>query len=76
VAYDQPSGDSLVINKRLPLLEGDEINLLGPDGPSSSLPWSVDSESGVLTIDISGAQEEIGQVESLWAFRVTYQTSQ
>ncbi|KAK7032171.1 hypothetical protein VNI00_013345 [Paramarasmius palmivorus] len=70
VAFDQPSSNRLVVNKRLPVLEGDEIVLLTPNGASESLLWSVDANSGALTIDLSSVN--VGDVRFAWAFQVRY----
>jgi alpha-L-fucosidase len=71
----------LVINKRLPILPGDEIVLLSPiaasqnaDRPRSNgtiaLPWFVDDSTGRLTIDVSTS--DLSEVDYAWAFQVRY----
>ncbi|ESK90547.1 glycoside hydrolase family 29 protein [Moniliophthora roreri MCA 2997] len=69
IVFDPPSGGELNINKRLPLLPGDEIELLGPIGNNEKLPWSVDS-SGKLTVDVSNS--DLDGIQFAWAFRVRY----
>ncbi|KAF8058576.1 P-loop containing nucleoside triphosphate hydrolase protein [Lyophyllum atratum] len=49
VAFNQPQNGQLTIQKRLPILAQDQIRT--PD--SASLPWSVDSSSGKLTVNVS-----------------------
>jgi len=71
VAFDRPTNGQLVINRRLPVLSGDEIRLLGPN-PSQPLPWSVDASTGRLTVDISQAMGQIDTVQFGWAFQVVY----
>lgn len=70
VAFDPPSSGELVVNKRLPLMEGDTIALLSPQGASKPLNWNVDTTTGRLTVDVSDVDVEKG--EYAWAFQVTY----
>ncbi|KAF5364987.1 hypothetical protein D9758_008190 [Tetrapyrgos nigripes] len=77
IAFVRPEGDTLVINKRLPVLEGDEILFLGPgssDPKSPTLPWTMDLQTGALMVDLtgSGVREEIESVNFAWAFEVKY----
>ncbi|KAJ7637069.1 glycoside hydrolase family 29 protein [Roridomyces roridus] len=68
VAFSQPVGGKVTINKRLPILDGDSIVLLRPQGPSAPLTWNVDATK--LVIDV--AESEVAQVEFAWAFQVNY----
>ncbi|KAK0448931.1 glycoside hydrolase family 29 protein, partial [Desarmillaria tabescens] len=67
VVFSRPENGKIVIEKRLPLLPGDEMVLLGPD---SDIPanWSMDVASGHLTIDVA----KIDIFEYAWAFEVRY----
>ncbi|GLB37874.1 putative alpha-L-fucosidase [Lyophyllum shimeji] len=73
VAFNQPQNGVLTVQKRLPLLPGDQIRLLGPTGASASLPWAVDSTTGRLTVNVSDAALAGGQFA--WAFQVSYKTA-
>jgi len=81
VAFSRPTNGQLVVNKRLPILPGDEIVLLSPNtasqnadrprsGGAIGLPWSVDDSTGQLVIDVS--ESDLGEVEYAWAFQVRY----
>ncbi|KAG7450034.1 glycoside hydrolase family 29 protein [Guyanagaster necrorhizus] len=67
VVLSQPEDGKIVIEKRLPLLPGDEMVLLGPDS-DIAVAWSMDGASGQLTIDV--VNMEI--FEYAWAFEVRY----
>ncbi|KAK0196186.1 glycoside hydrolase family 29 protein [Armillaria mellea] len=67
VAFSRPDDGKIVIEKRLPLLPGDEMVLLGPDS-DSPVAWSTDGASGRLTIDVAG----MDSFEYAWAFEVRY----
>ncbi|KAJ7057775.1 glycoside hydrolase family 29 protein [Mycena amicta] len=69
VAFAPPNNGTLVINKRLPLLPGDEIVALGPKGSSAPLAWST-SKNGTLTIEVSDTNVE--GVQFAWPFQVKY----
>ncbi|KAF7349208.1 Glycoside hydrolase [Mycena sanguinolenta] len=70
VAFTQPIGGKLTINKRLPVLTGDDIVFLRPQGPSAPLTWNVDENSGTLVINIP--ESEVMAVDYAWAFQVHY----
>ncbi|KAJ7627650.1 glycoside hydrolase family 29 protein [Mycena polygramma] len=70
VAFSRPVGGQVTVNKRLPIMEGDEIVLLGPQGPSAPLTWNVDATSGSLVIDVPDS--DVGSVDYAWAFKVQY----
>ncbi|KAK1221691.1 hypothetical protein PQX77_015521 [Marasmius sp. AFHP31] len=75
VAFDRPQNGSLIVNKRLPILPGDEIKFLSPlTNETEALPWSVDASTGRLTVDVSGegVRREIDSVRFGWAFQVRY----
>lgn len=61
----------MVINKRLPILEGDQIVLLGPKGPSSPLTWDVDEQSGRLVVDLP--ESDVAVIDHAWSLQVQYQ---
>ncbi|KAE9386558.1 glycoside hydrolase family 29 protein [Gymnopus androsaceus JB14] len=70
VAFDEPTDGQLIIHQRLPLLPGDEITLLTPNGSHSSLPWSTESSTGNLIVNVS--ESGVSEVQYAWAFRATY----
>ena len=67
VVFSRPDDGKIVIEKRLPLLPGDEMVLLGPDS-DSPVAWSMDGLSGHLTIDVAN----MDIFEYAWAFEVHY----
>jgi hypothetical protein len=60
----------VTINKRLPVMAGDEIVFLHPQGPSAPLTWNVDQKSGRLAINVPDS--EVSTVDYAWAFQVQY----
>jgi alpha-L-fucosidase len=70
VTFATPSNGTVVINKRLPILEGDEIVYLS--STAESLPWMMDAKTGQMTIDVSAVQSGIKEGEFAWAFEVRY----
>jgi hypothetical protein len=70
VALAPPANGQLVINKRLPLLSGDTLLLLKPNGISVSTPWTVDAETGQLVVNVSAS--DIADGRFAWAFEATY----
>ncbi|KAJ7660033.1 glycoside hydrolase family 29 protein [Mycena rosella] len=70
VAFSQPEGGKVMVNKRLPVMAGDEIFFLRPGGPSAPLNWTVDEPTGRLVIDVSAS--DIRAVDYAWAFQVQY----
>ncbi|KAJ6486823.1 glycoside hydrolase family 29 protein [Mycena sanguinolenta] len=70
VAFTQPVGGKVTINKRLPVLAGDKIVFLRPQGPSAPLTWNVDESSGALMINVP--ESEVTTVDYAWAFQVLY----
>jgi alpha-L-fucosidase len=74
IAMDQPSGGQLTVNKRVPILDGDEVFLLSPDAEVASqpLPWSAD-DGGRLVVNVS--DHAIGTVKFAWAFEIRYRIS-
>ncbi|KAK7046728.1 glycoside hydrolase [Favolaschia claudopus] len=71
VAFSQPVDGKVTISKRLPVMDGDDIVLLRPDGPTTPLAWNIDQESGTLSIEVS--ESDVTAVEYAWAFEVRYQ---
>jgi alpha-L-fucosidase len=77
-SFTAPSNGMVVINKRLPILEGDEIVYLASKGNGNdagstvSLPWTMDVETGQTTSDVSAVQSGIEQGEFAWAFEVRH----
>lgn len=67
VAFSRPDDGKIVIEKRLPLLPGDEMVLLGQDS-DRPVAWSMDEASGHLTIDVA----DMDIFEYAWAFEVRY----
>ncbi|KAF5354363.1 hypothetical protein D9758_010751 [Tetrapyrgos nigripes] len=77
VAFSPPGQDGqteLIINKRLPLLTGDQIFFLSPSSDSLQVPWEMDTVTGRTKIDLSNPRimEEISQVNFAWAFKAVY----
>ncbi|KAF9262562.1 glycoside hydrolase family 29 protein [Marasmius fiardii PR-910] len=70
MVFDPPNGQ-LVINKRLPLLPGDEIRFLSTTA-GHSLPWSMDASTGKVTVDVSASASAISKVQFGWAFQVKF----
>ncbi|KAH0588435.1 hypothetical protein H2248_004283 [Termitomyces sp. 'cryptogamus'] len=69
VAFNQPSGGTLTIQKRLPIMPGDTIRLFGPGGAGAVLPWSVDN-TGRLNVNIS--DDVVSEGRFAWAFQISY----
>lgn len=71
VAFNQPMGGQLVIQKRLPLLSGDKIFLMSPDTSvaHTELKWNV-TEQGVTMIQVTNEQTQ--GVQNAWAFQVQF----
>ncbi|KAG6809084.1 hypothetical protein H0H92_001679 [Tricholoma furcatifolium] len=70
ILFDQPTGNTFTIQKRLPILSGDVVRLLGPEGPGVPLEWSVDPDTGSLHIKVSKGEVVEGQFA--WVFQVVY----
>lgn len=80
VALSYPSNGQLIVNKRLPILPGDEIVLLSPytsgrdprqsSDPAVGLPWSVDDSTGYLIVNVS--KSDLDGINHAWAFQVRY----
>ncbi|KAF9465205.1 glycoside hydrolase family 29 protein [Collybia nuda] len=70
VAFDAPTNGQLVIHKRLPLLPGDTIKLLNPAKDVVDLPWSVNTDTGELTVNVSTDALTSGRFA--WAFQIAY----
>ncbi|KAJ6631221.1 glycoside hydrolase family 29 protein [Mycena sp. CBHHK59/15] len=70
VAFSAPVGGKVTVNKRLPVLPGDEIVLLRPKAPSAALKWNVDGKTGRLVINVP--ESDVKAVEHAWAFQVKY----
>ncbi|KAJ6590514.1 glycoside hydrolase family 29 protein [Mycena vulgaris] len=70
VAFSQPVGGKVTINKRLPVIAGDDIVFLRPGGPSPPLTWSLDEDTGRLVIEVP--ESEVEAVKYAWAFQVQY----
>ncbi|KAG5636420.1 hypothetical protein H0H81_008130 [Sphagnurus paluster] len=70
VSLTAPKNGKLTIQKRLPILPGDEVSLLGPgNGTATALPWTVDS-TGKLTVNVPDSAVAAGKFA--WAFKVSY----
>ena len=77
----RPSNGRLVVNKRVPVLTGDEIFLLKPSnviGDSStphlhhspSLPWFIHETTRQLIINVS--EHDLAGIDYAWAFEIRY----
>lgn len=69
VAFDQPSDGTLTIQKRLPIMPGDTIRLLGPGGTRVVLPWSIDN-NGRLNVNVSN--DLLSEGRFAWSFQISY----
>ncbi|XP_006464064.1 hypothetical protein AGABI2DRAFT_209111 [Agaricus bisporus var. bisporus H97] len=71
IAYNEPSSGKLVIQKRLPILPGDQVFLQHPNATISGteLEWSV-GETGKLTISVT--EDQTKDVKNAWAFKIVY----
>jgi alpha-L-fucosidase len=81
IALSYPSNGQLIVNKRLPILPGDEIVLLSPytsgrnpdrqsSDPAIGLPWSIDDSTGHLVVNVS--KSDLDGINHAWAFQVRY----
>jgi alpha-L-fucosidase len=70
VAFSQPVVGRITVSKRLPILAGDAIVLLRPQGPSTPLTWNVDEQTGRLVIEVP--ESDLSAVDFAWAFQVQY----
>jgi alpha-L-fucosidase len=70
VAFSQPVGGRITVNKRLPILAGDDIVLLRPQGLSTPLTWNVDEQTGRLVIEVP--ESDVRAVDFAWALQVQY----
>ncbi|EPQ55247.1 glycoside hydrolase [Gloeophyllum trabeum ATCC 11539] len=74
VSFDKPS-QQLAVHAQIPILPGDEIVYLGdPNGNETSLSWSVDPETGYLTVDLGGLSLDPAGGAEAWAFQVKYKS--
>ncbi|KXN86827.1 Alpha-L-fucosidase [Leucoagaricus sp. SymC.cos] len=71
VAFNQPTGGELVIQKRLPLLPDDKIFLMHPDAAikHTELQWNV-TDDGRTTIQVTDEQTQ--GVQDAWAFQIQF----
>ncbi|KAG5651587.1 hypothetical protein H0H81_008141 [Sphagnurus paluster] len=70
VSLTPPKNGKLTIQKRLPVLPGDQIRLLGSSSATAAtLPWTVDN-TGKLTINVPDRAVASGKIA--WAFQVSY----
>ncbi|EIW76474.1 glycoside hydrolase family 29 protein [Coniophora puteana RWD-64-598 SS2] len=73
VSFERPRNGQLVVQDRVPIIDGDTISLLGPGTSNTErtdLHWSVQNGTGWLAIDVP--EENVDRVEYAWAFRVNY----
>ncbi|QRV85448.1 alpha-L-fucosidase [Ceratobasidium sp. AG-Ba] len=68
VSLSRPKNDMLVIERPLPILNGDTVRLLGAPQKEGGLTWS--QHGGKLAIQVS--QEELDAVQNAWAFQITH----
>lgn len=71
IAFNEPSSNQVVVQKRLPLLPGDKIFLLHPNATvrNTELEWNM-GEDGKVTIMVS--EEQTKDVRNAWAFQIVY----
>ncbi|CAE6478403.1 unnamed protein product [Rhizoctonia solani] len=68
IALARPSNGTIIIEKSIPLLAGDTINLLGAPPLKGGLEWS--RHRGKTVIRVSEAQ--LDAVRHAWAFQIVY----
>ncbi|CCO28341.1 alpha-L-fucosidase [Rhizoctonia solani AG-1 IB] len=68
IALSRPEGGVLRTRMRIPILEGDEVRLLG--GSGKMLEWTREGEEVVVQV----GEDEVGLVEYAWAFKVEYKS--
>ncbi|KAJ6579955.1 glycoside hydrolase family 29 protein [Mycena vulgaris] len=73
VVFAPPANGQLVINKRVPLLPGDNLVLLRPNGTSVATPWTLDAGTGQLVVDVSA--EDTANGRFAWAFEAQYRVA-
>jgi alpha-L-fucosidase len=67
LSLDRPIDGKIVVDAPIPILEGDEVSLLG-SADSGGLEWKMEGE--VLTIEVD--ESMVDQVEHCWVFRILY----
>ncbi|KAJ7142230.1 glycoside hydrolase family 29 protein [Mycena epipterygia] len=70
VAFAPPADGQLIINQRVPLLPGDTLVLLRPNGASVPTPWTMDARTGQLVVNVSASDVADGRFA--WAFEAQY----
>ncbi|KAF8711892.1 Alpha-L-fucosidase, partial [Rhizoctonia solani] len=70
IALSRPQGGILKTLMPIPILEGDEVRLLG--GSGKKLEWTRQGEEDGVVVQVG--EEEIGLVEYAWAFKVEYKS--
>jgi alpha-L-fucosidase len=68
IALSRPSGGVVKTSAPVPILKGDVVTLLG--GSGRALNWSAVEGGRGLVIEVG--EDEVGMVESAWAFKVQY----
>ncbi|KAJ7731632.1 glycoside hydrolase family 29 protein [Mycena metata] len=71
VSFAPPAAGQLVINKRVPLLQGDTLRLLTQRG-GVTVPWAINATTGQLVVDVSGAEDDLADGRFAWAFEAEY----
>ena len=67
-SFEKPANGTLYIEAPIPILEGDEITMLGSNS-SRALQWS-NGEDGYLTIDTP--ETLLDSEDTCWVFKVAY----
>ena len=67
--FEKPVNGTLRVEAPVPVLEGDEITMLGSKNGSMALDWSKDND-GYLTVDVPRTLVE--SEDTCWVFKVAY----
>ncbi|CUA69605.1 fucosidase, alpha-L-1, tissue [Rhizoctonia solani] len=68
ISLSRPEGGVIRTGMPIPLLEGDEVRLLG--GSGKALEWT--NENGEVVVQVG--EEEVGLVEYAWALKISYKS--
>jgi alpha-L-fucosidase len=68
ISLSRPKDNVLVVDRPLPIMKGDTINLLGAPQNDGGLKWS--QHEGRLAIQVS--EQEVDAVQNAWAFQIIH----
>jgi len=69
ISLDRPQDGLLVVQKQVPVMEGDKITMLGGGREGVNLTWSI-QDGGALVVHVP--ESVVDQVQWAWAFKVDY----